>query len=221
MLGDAKGRRRPAETVAVAPSGLVLGAIFCVVGGVLITLATFFPWVHFPGREPAADLLMWDLAEADGNFLLMFIIPFAGILVACLSLVSVMGGERWGPRWLFPVATALSAVAATLLLVISVAWIHSSYVAPVIEVVKYGSAAFLVAFGCVLAVAGSAIMTLWKGAHREARGAFKQSFRSRTPARMRVREMPAREAMPVERCPKCDSPIEGEWRTCPICGERL
>lgn len=203
------------------PSGLVLGTLLTVLGGALITLGTFFPWVQLSGHVPVVNLKILDLIDASNAYLFMYLIPVSGILIACFSVVSVFGGTRgWGPGWLWPTLTTISTMIATMVVIVSVVWIDQDYISLGNE--KYGSATFIAAFGCVLAVAGSVIMMLGHRAHWESRQIVRPArARSAQLTKTRIKELPPDEPRFQERCPKCNSPVEADWRTCPICGEKL
>lgn len=221
---NAKGRIHHAKLPGPkAPSGLILGVFLAVIGGALVALGTLFPWVQFTQHVPIVNFKILDLIDANGAYVVMCLIPFSGILIACFSVVAVLGGTRgWGPGWLWPLATTISTAMATVVIALSLAWISSDYMARTIENVKFGSAAFIVAFGCVLAVAGSVIMLLGHRAHWETRQIVRPvRMKPTAPAKMRIKELPQEGPRLRERCPKCNSPVEADWRTCPICGEKL
>jgi len=221
---DAKGRVHHAKPPGPrTPSGLILGVFLAVIGGALIVLSTFFPWVQLAGHVPVVNLKVLDLVDTSGAYLVMYLIPFSGILIACFSMIAVFGGTRgWGPGWLWPTSTIICMMLAIIAIVLSLAWISKDYMTGTIEGAKFGSAAFIAAFGLVLAVAGSVIMMLGHRAHWENRQIIRSvRMKPAAPAKMRVKQLPQEGPRLQERCPKCNSPVEADWRTCPICGERL
>jgi hypothetical protein len=205
------------------PSGLILGVFLAVIGGTLIVVSSFFPWVQFAGHVPVVNFRVLDLIDANGAYLVMYLIPFSGILIVCFSVIAVFGGTRgWGPGWLWPTATIICAMLATIAIIVSLAWISNDYMTETAETVKFGSAAFIGAFGCVLAIAGSVTMMLGHRAHWETRQIVRPvRMKPTAPAKMRIKQLPQEEPRLQERCPKCNSPVETDWRTCPICGEKL
>ncbi|MDD1767459.1 MAG: zinc ribbon domain-containing protein [Methanomassiliicoccales archaeon] len=205
------------------PSGLILGVFLAVIGGALIVVSTYFPWVQLVGHVPVVNLKILDVVDANGTYQVMYLIPFSGILVALFSVMAVFGGTRgWGPTWLWPTTTIVCMMLSTIAVILSLALLNNDYMAATAEEAKFGSAAFVAAFGLVLVVAGSVIMMLGHKAHWESRQIIKSS-RMKPPAltKTRVKQLPPQGPKLQERCPKCNSPVESDWRTCPICGEKL
>ncbi|MDD1773197.1 MAG: zinc ribbon domain-containing protein [Methanomassiliicoccales archaeon] len=205
------------------PSGLILGVFLAVIGGALIVVSTYFPWVQLVGHVPVVNLKILDLVDANGTYAVMYLIPFSGILIASFSVIAVLGGTRgWGPGWLWPTSTIACMMLAVIAIVLSLALVNNDYLITAAEDAKFGSAAFIAVFGLVLAVAGSVIMMLGHRAHWESRQVVKP-LRMKAPmlTKTRVKQLPQEGPRLQERCPKCNSPVEADWRTCPICGEKL
>ena len=223
---------------------VVLGITFCVIGGAVAASSFILDWVLLG----TGNLSMWDLLELGGVYYLALLVPIAGALVAVFSSLDVLA-EKGRKR--FKSIASLGALLLSLLSVISLVLvalqIESDFVQA--EGASFGPSLFMSVFGGVLAVSGGIILTIDYFEARARRGRFtasggsaqlRSALRPSTSPKKAKREpmsevggdeqFSAKKAREVElnrpaasdlECPNCYSPVQENWRICPICGQEL
>lgn len=245
---EAGGRRgwKPAEKGPRAPVvrrrthlSVVLGITFCVIGGAIMTSALVLSWSIGASAEQSA----WDLLERGGVFALAILVPICGALSAVSASLDVLAEKGWkrmkGPSALGSLALALMAIIALAVVILGINGDIEEGSAT-----TFGPALFMSVFGGVLAVSGGMILAIDYLEARARRGRFVASGGSEELRRAlrpasKDRKAPPRELAPLEvtalearreapppratglECPNCYSPVQPNWRICPICGEEL
>ncbi len=198
------------------------------IGGVIIVASTSLSWARdVLVQGDVVSLAIWNLTGIDAKYFALCLVPIAGALVASFSIVEMMtrsGRVRHSLLW--ACSGLASALITSLVLIIGLFWINDDFLIGVSATGRFGAAAFVAAFGCVLGVAGGIILL---AAHTRPH---------RIPWRTRPQVL-AEDAEPVrtaprskegvdefsdaqgKKCPNCSSPVGEGWRTCPVCGSRL
>jgi len=225
----------------------VLGAIFCVLGGVLVILSTLAGnWVEpiFAGSQLDGQMLTGpDLFAQGGIYYLTILVP-AGALLAVLMAIAVLYRQNRtrGMSGTFPMGTlGFSLVSAIALLLIIIQLNHDLILTASSS--KYGPSVFLATFGMVVMTAGGMVLTVDHLERRRRAGRFAASGGSKDLAAIlrpagkgAKRKADAGEGTSGSDdetrdrsgaygsgtcCPMCHSPTLPDWRICPICGEEL
>jgi hypothetical protein len=152
------------------PPCVIVGILFCVLGGAMLATAIVLPWAEFfdPSTNAllqtfyAHDLYMFHSSFYGPNykFLIAYIIPLAGMVCAVLSATELLG-ERGIERLrrLSPPAALMSALVAFVCTILLVFFIETDVLVSTTDRAAFGSAAFVSVFGTVFAMSGGLVMT--------------------------------------------------------------
>lgn len=222
---------------------VVLGITFCVIGGAVMASSFLLDWVEGPtGNEP-----LWELMERGGIYYLAFLVPLTGMLVALMSSLDVLAEKgRKGMKAPAALGSLTAAVLGTISLILVAIQINADMVEG--SGASFGPAAFMSVFGAVLAVSGGMILTIdyleararkgrftASGGSADLKAALRPATKGKTPRPNKMDKEPRSEVLAAEEpakwmdepkatgleCPNCYSPVQPNWRICPICGEEL
>ncbi|MEM0449401.1 MAG: zinc ribbon domain-containing protein [Methanomassiliicoccales archaeon] len=216
---------------------VVLGITFCVIGGAIMSSSLVLSWSILPSQQ----LSLWDMIAKGGFTSLAFLIPMSGALCAILSCLDILAEKGWrrfkGPSALGSLISASFGVVAIVLVVWEVNQDMERGIAT-----AFGPALFMSVFGGVLSLAGGTILTIDYLEALARRGKFVATggssyLRGVLQPTMKTVKSESREtkekAVSWEKssnvtlpntgleCPNCYSPVQPQWRICPICGQEL
>jgi len=220
--------RMPSVSPPSAPPALALGVIFGLIGGAIIFASIFLSWARdVLVRGDIVSLAVWNLTEIEAKYFALYLVAVAGALVASFSIVEMMarsGRIRHSLVWAS--SGLVSALIASLVIIIALYWINDDFLIGVSDTGRFGAAAFVAAFGCVLGVAGGIILLITHTrphlmAGRTRPQVFVEGTRPvRTGPRPKEGVKEFSEAQ-GKKCPGCSSPVGEGWKICPVCGSRL
>ena len=151
------------------PPTVIVGILFCIVGGALMATAIVLPWAELfdpMSGQLVSTYYVHDLynfhSEFYGpnyKFLIAYVIPVAGIVCAVLSSMELLG-ERGNQtmRRFSPPAALVAAAIALACTILTVMFINSDVFASTTDRATFGSAAFVSVFGSVFALSGGLVM---------------------------------------------------------------
>ncbi|MDD1770492.1 MAG: hypothetical protein LUO79_05340 [Methanomassiliicoccales archaeon] len=151
------------------PPGVIIGILFCIIGGALLATAFILPWVELfdpvTGQLTqtyyAHDLFNYLSSFYGPNykFLIAYVIPLAGIVCAVLAAMELLG-ERGNQRLrrFSPPAALMSALVGLVCTILTVFFIDSDIFSSTVDRASFGSAAFVSVFGSVFALSGGLVM---------------------------------------------------------------
>ena len=231
--------------------GILIGIIFCVVGGAMLASSFFLSWVNKVGFLNEGVIMVYITEMINSvvyqGYLIALIIPIGGAVIAMLAAMELLG-ERGveGLRRISPPAILITSVVVIVFLIVVILKINDDFL---LFQYHFGPGLFVATFGSVLAVAGGLVIGVdhWKSRKNEgkfvaASGSKEmkallrptKKHRSDRPTATEDKELKeemlaaregrkAREARAAEGecCPSCNSPIQPNWKLCPICGEQL
>ncbi len=152
-----------------APPGVIIGILFCIIGGALLATAFVLPWAEL--FDPSTGQLVKTYYAHDlynylssfygpnYKFLVAYVIPIAGIVCAVLAAMELLG-ERGNQtlRRFSPPAALMSAIVALICTVLTVFFIDSDIFGSTVDRASFGSAAFVTVFGSVFSLSGGLVM---------------------------------------------------------------
>lgn len=151
------------------PPGVIVGILFCIIGGALLATAFVLPWAelfdpvtgHLTQTYYAHDLFNYlsNFYGPNYKFLIAYVIPLAGIVCAVLAATELLGerGNQWLRRF-SPPAALMSALVGLACTVLTVFFIDSDIFSSTVDRASFGSAAFVSVFGSVFALSGGLVM---------------------------------------------------------------
>ncbi len=165
-------RKSPSWEGAVrqkAPPSVIVGILFCIIGGALLATAFVLPWAEL--FDPSTGLLTKTYYAHDlynylssfygpnYKFLIAYVIPLAGVVCAVLAAMELLG-ERGNNRLrrISPPAALMSALVALTCTILTVFFIDSDVFTATVDRATFGSAAFVSVFGSVFALSGGLVM---------------------------------------------------------------
>ncbi|MEM2943468.1 MAG: zinc-ribbon domain-containing protein [Methanomassiliicoccales archaeon] len=206
----------------------IIGAIFCIVGSLMIISTAFLPWLEVY-RSPGATeaIIVNDLLDFSDRYWIIFAIIAVSValLLVALGEVALARREIKFNIGVWSLLSFLFAMVCIILITMTVLWITEDYSVGIIAGMKYGSAIFLAAFASVLIFSGSLLLlfnhlnlhrsvTAWSPARQEIRPRYNQISGAGVDRNLKKKKDELK-------CTNCGSPIEEGWIVCPICGFRL
>jgi hypothetical protein len=244
-----------------AHTGVLIGTLFCVVGGAMLAASFVLPWAQYTdpiSHEISRTFYIHDLynylATLNGpnyKFLVAYVIALAGVVCAILAALELLG-ERGVERFrrISPPGALASAIIAAACTLLVIYFLNTDIFSNITERSAYGSAVFMSVFGSVLAVAGGLVMStdyrhrMGSGSGFRATSGGKDLKAALKPTKRYGRMTWEKEAEDKELrneilaskesrdakeaceegdecCPACNSPVQSNWKLCPICGTEL
>jgi len=200
----------------VQHDAILAGGVFTIIGGILVLVSAFLPWITFEG-EP---LIFLDLLSLDIVFSVLPAASAVGaslVLLTSIILVKVFVSRK--PLNRLPLMQALISMAGALLVIATFLLARQEYQG---TDALYGAGAFTDVVGAILLMAGSMLIHLMSGHRRKpaATGFKALSERSGQPSG-RKEWNPPESSVKAPTCPSCGEELRPGWKACPSCGYAL
>jgi uncharacterized membrane protein len=211
-----KGKAKPQYGLTqVQHDAVITGGVFAILGGTLMLLSLFLPWITVQG-ETMGPL---DLFEVDALYFIPPVVPVLGAALVALSAISVYRAFRPGEvKCLAPLSQAVLAMVASLLIIFVMLRLQDEYEG---FDAFYGIGAFLNVIGAILIMTGSLLIQAISGRTVRHETGFKAlAQRSMRPADKKGWE-PPESSVKAPRCPSCQEELRPGWKACPACGYAL
>jgi hypothetical protein len=199
----------------VQHDALLAGGSFTVLGGLLMLISVFLPWIN----APEGVLGALDLLDRRIVYLMIPAVSVLGAVLMALSTVSLAQAFRLAKiTGRAPLVQMILAMVGSLLLIAVILLLQKDYEG---QSAFYGAGAFLDVVGAILAMAGSMLIRGMSGrVAKQPTGFQALAQRSMRPAGKKGWELPETSVKPP-RCPSCGEELRPGWKACPACGYAL
>jgi len=204
----------------VQHDALIAGGGFTIIGGVLIAISAFLPWIYTRTGGTESTVSSFDLLSSDLTYLVIFAASIVGMVLislTSLTLFRVFSSHR--PLNRIPMVQSILAMVGSLLVIASVLLLQRDYQG---WDALYGAGAFLDVVGAILVMAGAMLIQIMSGrkAKPAATGFQALAERSSKPGG-RKEWKPPETSVKAPRCPTCGEELRPGWKACPNCGHAL
>lgn len=211
-----KGKAKPKYRLTqMQHDAVITGGVFAILGGALMLLSLFLPWITVQGETKGA----LDLLELDALYYVPPVVPVLGAVLMALSAISVYRAFHPGKvKSRTPLLQAMLAMVASLLVIFVMLQLQKEY-----EGLDafYGIGAFLNVIGAILIMTGSLLIQAMSGRTVRQETGFKAlAQRSMRPTEKKGWE-PPESSVRNPRCPSCQEELRPGWKACPACGYAL
>lgn len=240
-------RRKPRmNTVLGALFCLVGGAL----AALSTLLGSWVDPIFIDPNSHYSMLTTFDLFAKGGVYYLTMLVPFGALLAVLMAIAVLVREMRTRDiSGTFATGTLAFSLMSAVALLLTVMQLNTDYILTSTNL-KYGPAVFLAVFGIVIATAGGMVLMVDYLERRKRAGRFATSGGSKDLAALlwptskssrslgndetrekgqqdealasnesrRAREVCVEDG---SCCPNCHSPVQPDWRICPICGEEL
>lgn len=201
----------------VQHDAILAGGAFTIIGGSLLVLSAFLPWVVVSSeRYTSLDLLSVDLSY---SVLLMASVLAASLVVlAASTLYQVFVSRR--PIGRLPLAQSLSSMLTALLVISGFLLVQREYQG---TDSLYGAGAFTDVIGAIFIMAGSLLINLMSGhsGSKPSSTGFQALAEGSARPAGRKEWKPPESSVKAPTCPSCGEELRPGWKACPNCGYAL
>ena len=199
----------------VQHDAMIAGGMFVIMGGALMLLSSFLPWLESNGGSLGA----LDLLESDTAFILILVASGLGaVLLGLSSLILIRIFMLHSPLHRLPLVQAFMAMAGALAVIAAILFMQREYYG---DEALYGAGAFMDVIGAILVMCGATLTHLMSGHRPKATTGFQAlAERSMRPTG-RKEWKPPETSVRLPTCPTCGEELQPGWKACPKCGHAL